>query len=185
MVTSILSLFPQCFQEASFFRVIKIWDRVVKDQASFLPSMYFMCRIFFFSLWLYHKSFFQNSLCFDFTRKFIYVRKLFIVKVGINTNQLSHKQLVSLFIKACLPYRTSSPCAFDQWNKLRACSSKVFKHSPHSLFWVGLFLHYHLIDLCYTILLEIVKSLTRGPWWSYITHLSTKQYRLTMKVNTK
>ena len=26
---------------------------------------------------------------------------------------------------------------------------------------------------------------TRGPWWSYIAHLSTKQCRLTMKINTK
>ena len=26
---------------------------------------------------------------------------------------------------------------------------------------------------------------TRGPWWSFIAHLSTKKYRLTMKVNTK
>ena len=26
---------------------------------------------------------------------------------------------------------------------------------------------------------------TRGPWWSYIALLSTKQYRLTMKINTK
>ena len=26
---------------------------------------------------------------------------------------------------------------------------------------------------------------TRGPRWSYIAHLNTKQYRITMKVNTK
>ena len=31
----------------------------------------------------------------------------------------------------------------------------------------------------------IVYPQTRGPSWSYIAHLSTKQYRLTMKVNTK
>ena len=27
--------------------------------------------------------------------------------------------------------------------------------------------------------------ITRRPWWSYIAHLNTKQYRLTRKINTK
>ena len=32
---------------------------------------------------------------------------------------------------------------------------------------------------------EHAAHVTRGPRWSYIAHMSTKQYRITMKVNTQ